>query len=131
MGDKRDNKKREQDDLTSERIDKNKSNMIEALDKAFGIVSKACEMVGISRQTHYRWMKEDEEYKDQVDDIQDVALDFAENALLKQIQQGNTAATIFYLKTRGKKRGYIEQAGVSTERIKPPQVTFIKRGKKK
>jgi hypothetical protein len=48
-------------------------------------------------------------FKKEVDDIQNVALDFAESQLHKQIQEGNTTATIFLLKTKGKKRGYIER----------------------
>jgi hypothetical protein len=86
-----------------------KKGMTEALEKTLGIVSSACKMVGISRQTHYRWMEEDAEYKKQCMDIDNMTLDFAESQLHKQIAEGNTSATIFFLKTKGKKRGYIER----------------------
>ena len=89
--------------------DINKKAMIEALERSLGIVTTACKNVGISRETHYRWMREDEAYKNAVQELGDVALDFAESQLHKQIKDGNTAATIFYLKTKGKKRGYIER----------------------
>ena len=82
--------------------------MIEALTKSLGVVTTACNTVSIARQTHYRWMEEDPEYKADVEDISDVALDFAESMLHKQIQDRDTTATIFYLKTKGKRRGYIE-----------------------
>ena len=36
---------------------------IQALTKALGVVKMACESVGISRQTHYNWLKEDAAYK--------------------------------------------------------------------
>jgi hypothetical protein len=45
----------------------------------------------------------------QVESISDMALDFAESQLHKQISEGEVSATIFYLKTKGKKRGYIEK----------------------
>jgi len=90
--------------------DIHKRAMIEALEKSLGIVTTACKSVGISRETHYRWLREDEQYKDAVDDISDVALDFAESQLHKQIQKGEVTSTIFYLKTKGKKRGYIEKS---------------------
>ena len=54
-------------------------------------------------------MKEDDKYAEQVNDLENVVLDFAESHLHKQMQDGSTAATIFLLKTRGKKRGYIER----------------------
>ena len=83
--------------------------MIEALVKSLGVVTLACKEVGIARKTHYEWYNEDPEYKKSVDDISDVALDFAEAMLHKQIEAKDTTATIFYLKTKGKKRGYIER----------------------
>lgn len=89
-----------------------KKGMIEALEKTLGIVSSACKMVDISRQTHYRWLQEDEDYKKQCTEIENMTLDFAESQLHKQIAEGNTSATIFFLKTKGKKRGYIERMEV-------------------
>ncbi len=91
----------------------NKKAMIEALEKSLGIVTTACKQVGISRVTHYEWMKDDAEYKAAVESIADLALDFAESALHKQIQSGEVSSTIFYLKTKGKKRGYIERQEIT------------------
>lgn len=87
-----------------------KRQMLEALEKTLGVVTGACKKVGISRETHYRWLREDEAYKVAVNSIEDVALDFAESQLHLQIQNGEVSSTIFYLKTKGKKRGYIERA---------------------
>ena len=89
-----------------------KKAMIQALEKSLGVVTSACKSVGINRSTHYEWMKTDEEYKKEVEDVENVALDFAESQLHKQIKEGNTAGTIFYLKTKGKKRGYIEKSEI-------------------
>ena len=89
--------------------DINKKAMIEALEKSLGIVTTACKMVGINRDTHYSWLNSDTEYKRKVEGIADIALDFAESQLHKQISNGEISSTIFYLKTKGKKRGYIER----------------------
>jgi len=86
--------------------------MLEALEKSLGVVTSACKAVGIARQTHYEWYKEDEDYRSSVDSISDIAIDFAETQLHSQIKKGSTAATIFYLKTKGKGRGYVERQEV-------------------
>jgi hypothetical protein len=107
-----------------------KKAMIEALEKSLGIVTTACKSVGIERNTHYVWMREDEVYKAAVEGIDDMAIDFAESQLNKLMRGAehqvvtnkgeiveirdapNPSSIIFFLKTKGKKRGYIEKQEV-------------------
>ena len=111
---------REDDILTELDIkDPKKIAMIQALTKSLGVVKMACESVGISRQTHYNWIKDDEAYKQACDNLPEVVLDFAEHHLHKLISQGNPAATIFLLKTKGKKRGYVERQEIEVAEKKP------------
>lgn len=98
--------------------------MIEALKQSLGIVTAAAEVVGIERSTHYDWLKVDEDYKAAVDSIQDITLDFAESQLHKQIKDGEVTSTIFYLKTKGKKRGYIERIENDLSINQMPKVTI-------
>jgi len=86
-----------------------KKAMVEAMIKSLGIVTTACKKVDIHRSTYYEWLKNDEDFKKQVEDISDIALDFAESKLHKQIDNDNITAIIFYLKTKGKSRGYVER----------------------
>ena len=102
-----------------------KKAMLEALEKSLGVVTSACKAVGISRETHYRWMREDSSYKESVDDLANVALDFAESQLHQQIKGGNPTATIFYLKTKGKNRGYIERQEIAHEGLKTFEVEEV------
>jgi len=90
-----------------------KKAMVDALEKSLGVVTTACKSVGIDRGTHYNWLKADEEYAERVKSIEDIAIDFAESKLHKQIEKGDTTATIFYLKTKGKNRGYIERQEIT------------------
>ncbi len=110
-----------------DRTEKHKLAMLEALEKTLGVVTGACKIVGIDRTTHYQWLKDDEAYKQAVKSIDDVAIDFAESHLHKQIGKGGTQATIFYLKTKGKKRGYVEkqELDVSGE-FKPITITLMR-----
>ena len=90
-----------------------KKGLIEALEKSLGVVTTACKQVGIGRTTFYNYYNDDKIFAKQVDEIENVALDFAESQLHKQIQDGSTAAIIFLLKTRGKKRGYVERQEIT------------------
>jgi hypothetical protein len=100
-----------------------KKAMLLALEQSLGIVTAAAKSVGIDRTTHYLWLKDDEEYKAAVDSIQDITLDFAESQLHKQIKDGEVTSTIFYLKTKGKKRGYVERVEQDVS-INLPKVTI-------
>lgn len=100
-------------------MDTQKQAMVQALERSLGIVTTACRAVGISRQTHYNWMKSDDDYRERCDELENVALDFAESQLHAQIKSGVPSSTIFYLKTKGKGRGYIEKQQIEIEGAKP------------
>ena len=90
-----------------------KESLLKSLEQSLGVVTVACKKADIPRSTYYKWLNEDEAFAKQVRDIENVALDFAESQLHTQIGDGNTSATIFYLKTKGKKRGYIERQEIT------------------
>jgi hypothetical protein len=92
-----------------DKTEQHKKAMLEALEKSLGVVTTACKSVGIGRTTHYMWLDEDPQYRRNVESISDIAVDFAESSLHKQIKDGNPTSTIFFLKTKGKKRGYVER----------------------
>ena len=108
-----------------ERTKIKKDAMIEALHASLGIVTTACKNAEIARVTYYEWLKDDPQFKERVDDISNVALDFAESQLHLKMQgvrkkdknnevyyksEPDTTAIIFFLKTKGKGRGYIERS---------------------
>jgi len=86
-----------------------KKKIIESLEKTLGVVTSACKMVGCSRETFYKYYREDEEFAKNVDSVGDIALDFAETQLHENIKAKRETSIIFYLKTKGKSRGYIEK----------------------
>jgi hypothetical protein len=103
----------------ADKSDTKKDQMIDALGKSLGVVTTACNQVGISRDTHYRWLKEDATYKGRVRELENIALDFAESHLHMLIKDGVPSATIFFLKTKGKVRGYIETQDIQITEKKP------------
>lgn len=86
-----------------------KKRVLQALEKTLGIVSHACKAVNLDRTTFYEWCKVDPEFKHKVDSIGDIALDMAETSLHEQIKDKIPSSTIFFLKTKGRNRGYIEK----------------------
>lgn len=105
--------------------EESKGKFLEALAAAAGIVLTACESVNVSRSTYYRWYKEDAAFAERVDEISEEQLDFVEGKLLKSIKDGDTTAIIFYLKTKGKKRGYSEKQQPKEETLQPQTAAAI------
>ena len=91
-----------------------KKKVIEALERSLGIVTPACKEVGISRETFYQWYKKDENFKKQVDEIDEVTLDFVENQLLKKIKDGSERSILFYMKYKARKRGYTDSVDITS-----------------
>ena len=89
-----------------------KKRLLKSLKDNHGFIANACEAAKISRKTFYNWIKEDDEFSEAVDEIQEGIVDEVENQLMNQIKEGNTTAAIFFLKTRAKHRGYIERAEI-------------------
>ena len=105
-------------------FDLKKRAMLEALEQTLGVVVPAARMAGTTRQTHNNWLKSDPAYAAAVESVQDIALDFAESMLHEQIKDKNTIATIFYLKTKGKKRGYIEKQEIAVDATIRPMIVL-------
>lgn len=96
-----------------------KHKLLKALIETMGIISDACNKVGCDRGTFYNYIKADEVFKAEVEKINDSCVDFVEGKLLQVIKgykagdkiiPPDTTAIIFYLKCKGKSRGYIERS---------------------
>lgn len=109
-------KKKPKQERTEAARTQGKADMLAALTRSLGIVTAAAREVGIDRRTHTNWVNNDPEYAAAVADIQEQALDHVEHALFKKVKDLDTASIIFYLKTKGKARGYVER--VQTQEVK-------------
>lgn len=92
---------------------KSKEKFLENFKLSLGNISISCEASGISRQTYYNWVKQDTDFANECKDIEERNLDLAEMKLLNAIREGKTAELLFYLKTKGKKRGYVERQEIT------------------
>jgi predicted DNA-binding transcriptional regulator AlpA len=101
--------------MKTNKIQQTKNALLDALKQTLGVVTSACKIVGVDRTTFYKYLNEDQKFAEQVKDIQEIAIDFAESKLYEQIKDNNTTSTIFYLKTKAKHRGYVERQEIQQE----------------
>lgn len=87
-----------------------KLRFLRALKSNLGLVYASSKETGLSVEDHNRWMADDADYKKQVAEIDGHAIDYVESTLLKLVEERNPQAIMFYLKTKGKDRGYVEKA---------------------
>lgn len=110
-----------------------KNTFLEQLRK-IPIVTVACEKVGISRNSVYRWRNEDEEFLKEMDqalaDGEALVNDMGESQLLSLIQEKNWSAISFWLRHRNPKfRERIEvNANIKklTEKLDPERESIVK-----
>ena len=95
------------------------AQIIEALREKHGNMSAAARFLNCSRNTISRYIEQYPTVKVVADEERETLIDFAENQLFKQVQDGNITAIIFTLKTIGKSRGYVERQEVTGANGKP------------
>ena len=119
-----------------------KKRLLAALRASLGVVETACNNAKVARSNHYHWLKKDPKYAAAVAQVDDVAVDFGET-MLHKLMRGYTlpdtkvflnsdskqpivvpitkhigtdaSAVIFFLKTKGKARGYVEKTQVENQ----------------
>lgn len=72
-------------------------------------VTATCTSLGISRKTFYDWRNTRKGLSDALDEVDESVLDYAESKLVEHINNNDLQALIFFLRTKGKKRGYVEK----------------------
>ena len=112
-------KKDTKDNVQSvQKTDKKKKDFLISLKKNNGNISESCDAANIGRQTYYDWIEKDEVFKQDADDAQESLIDLAESKLMENIEDNDNTSIIFFLKTKGKKRGYIEKQEIDAN-IRP------------
>lgn len=77
-----------------------------------GNVTLACKAARVGRSTYYEWLDADQAFRAQVEAAFEAVIDHVEDKLHKLIDTLEPAAIFFFLKTRAKKRGYVERQEV-------------------
>ena len=85
----------------------------DALDKTGGFLTLAAQRIGCSVRTIQRRVSAKADLQKALVEISDKKLDIAESSLMRAVQNGEAWAVCFYLKCKGKGRGYIERQEVA------------------
>jgi hypothetical protein len=86
-----------------------KKDYCAAILAARGLISHAAATLGVSTRAIYNMAARHPEVRAAIDEAREQTLDLAENMLFENIKKGDNTAIIFYLKTIGRHRGYIER----------------------
>jgi len=80
-----------------------------ALEKSGGFITRAAQMLNISTAALTRRIQRSKRLQDLKAQIDEKYLDLAESKLMAKINKEDLGAICFYLKCKGKGRGYIEK----------------------
>ena len=89
------------------RMTDKQKKFLEVFENSSCNISVACKKFGITRQCYYQWL-DNPCFKQEITDIEESLIDYAETKLMQNIKDGKETSIFFFLKTKGKRRGYVE-----------------------
>lgn len=72
-------------------------------------ITATCAALKITRKTFYDRKAKNKSLAEKLNAAQESLLDFAESKLMEHINDGDITSLIFFLKCKGKQRGYVER----------------------
>lgn len=104
------------------------SHFIDALTRTRGMVTAAAKVLNCDRQTIYNAIEKFPEVKECLATAREHSLDLAELSLMSAVGKGEAWAVCFYLKTQGRKRGYVERVDVGADASTLEQLVLAAQG---
>ena len=78
-----------------------------------GNIAAIARRLGVSRGTIHNRINESPTLRTAIDDAHEALVDNVESALYREVLNGNVTAMIFWLKTQGKRRGWVERTEIA------------------
>ena len=107
-----------------EKVKETQSNVLDAMIHAKGKVSKALEISGVSVAQHVLWKKNDEEYREALEIINEVIINEAEGLLLDAIAEGSESSAMYILNNKGHSLGYGKNKKIAEDTQKDLQSEY-------
>lgn len=99
--------------------------VIARIEECKGNLTMACKLIGCSRQTLYNYIKSHPTVQAALETARESMIDNVESVLYSKALAGEVWAVCFFLKTQGKRRGYIERSELTTPDDKPLTIRVI------
>lgn len=87
--------------------------LIPAIEEANGNLSLVARRLNVDRSTVYKFIADKTTIQQALKDAREKMIDNVESTLYSKALGGDTTAMIFFLKTQGKSRGYVERQEVT------------------
>jgi hypothetical protein len=78
----------------------NKERLLKALESSLGVITTALKSTDLSRTNYYKWLKEDEEFAEQVKEIENIQQDFIKSKYYECVKDKVPSVVIHAAKTR-------------------------------
>jgi hypothetical protein len=99
------------------------NQIVKALEANGGFISPTAKALNVTYHAIYDRIQRSDSLKQSLEEIRESQLDMAESALLTKINiEKDLGAICFFLKCKGKKRGYIEKQQVDLTQSEGPLV---------
>lgn len=101
------------------------------IDEMTGNVSMVARTLNVSRTTLYKYINSHPTVKAALDEAREKMIDNVESNLYSKALAGDTTAMIFFLKTQGKSRGYVERQEITGADSEPITFEIVRRDESK
>lgn len=88
-----------------------------ALTGTYGNLSVIARKLNVSRTTLYKWLEQNKEAAEKLQDVRESFDDNVESILQKKLIEGDSRMLEFYARTRLKKRGYSESFDINVREM--------------
>ena len=99
--------------------------LIAAIDAKKGNLAAVARGFGVSRPLVFKWVHKSATALEALETARETMIDNAESVLYKRVLEGHTAELIFFLKTQGRNRGYVERREYTGPDGGPLQIEYV------
>jgi len=112
---------------SEKQINSKKNRILKLLSENLGIITPVLKKVKVSYTTYKKWITEDNDFSERIEEVENEQFDFVENILFENIKDGDRTSVIFYLKSRGGSRRYVDKQVIeqSVSYTEPLKINLI------